>query len=746
MTWGRMAAVCHVHAVIEFQTSKGTSMTSPKDKSPASAHLAAKGPNSLAKLSPELARGNFHALLLANPNYFGNLADSTLKPVLSIQGDTAYESLGCVGYNPQFEQLRATINVKQDGGYDGGICGAGSNEYVRFYLSYDGGATWLDQGLTAVNVFDVPGPKPLEYAVTLSISPKEDFCFEQNLPLVRAILSWSTPPPANFPAWVPVWGYTLDARIQIDGYELIPFPVFLEAAKITLPDEFKHAIDLGQSIDAAKPKVLSPADLHKLYAGSSVPQHRYLAPSLAAAIKAHAAPVIHAKSFAGISEVNLSGLVASLLNTNGDTAFEQLVCVGLNPAASQLTGILKVKQSAGYAGGPCTAGSTEYVAFWVDWGSGFEYAGTTSVKVHDFSGIPAEGLDYNVFLPVNLAAHAQPCSDGAKIVTVRGVLSWDTPPSTTNPNASVAWGNRLDGLILVPPGEAVSGGDSKPFLASVGAVDVTEIGSDGRIVNATINAETGLAFGPYVDAPFGGQISLAGVIFNGTTSSKYRIMKAPHGSGSFSPLINGTGALPITVLSYPGGVPTETQVTLYPDANGYYTYRNVAPNSVLGDLLGIWSTSASDTGNAYDLRVDLSVNGNPADDIHSNVVTVLINNKQPTAELTIVGECGEFTPGDTITGTFTATATDFGSFWFQILPTIPANGAVVTPAAGSSTYLGGTVPDPGVTGQTVTIDTAGMQDCGYSFTLYVYDRTNVDSGVTSNGNYASAGFCLQGGN
>lgn len=722
-------------------------MASPNDQNAASANLAAKGSISLAKLSPELARGNFHALLLANPNYFGNLADSKYKPILSIQGDTAYESLGCVGYNPQFEQLRATINIKLDSGYSGGICSTGSDEYVRFYLSYDGGATWLDQGLTAVNVFDVPGPKPLEYAVTLGISPKEDFCFFQNLPLVRAILSWNSPPPANSPAWVPVWGDTLDGQIQIDGYDLIPFPIFLEAAKVTLPEEFSQAIDLGQSIDAATPKALSPADLHKLYSGTSVPQHRYLAKSLAAAVKAPALPVGQANLFAGISGIDLAGLVGSVLNTNGDTAYEQLECVGLNPATSQLTGILTIKQSAGYAGGPCTAGSTEYVAFWVNWGSGFQYVGTTSVNVHDFSAIPAGGLDYNVFLPVNLADHAQPCGDGPLIVTVRGVLSWDTPPSTTNPNAPVVWGNSLDGLILIPPGPAVSGGNAVPFLASVGAVDITEIGSDGRITNATINAETGLAFpwGPFVDSPFGGQISLAGVIFNGTLSSKYRIMKAPHGSGSFAPVINGTGALNITILSFPGGVPTETPTTIFPDVNGYYTYQNVAPNSVIGDLMGIWTSAASDTGNAYDLRVDLSVNGNPADDIHSNVVTVLINNQQPTAQLTIVGECGEFTPGDTITGTFTATATDFGSFSFQILPTIPATGAIITPASGASSYLGGVIPDPGVSGQTVTIDTSLMQDCGYSFTLYVYDRTNVGSGETVNWNYASTGFCLQGG-
>ncbi|MGA2903895.1 MAG: hypothetical protein ABSD98_08685 [Candidatus Korobacteraceae bacterium] len=705
---------------------------------------AASGSNTLAKLSPELARSNFHALLLANPNYFGNLADSTFKAVLSIQGDTAYESLGCVGYNPQFEQLRATINIKQDSGYNGGICTTGSDEYVRFYLSYDGGTTWLDQGLTAVNVFDVPGPKPLEFAVTLNINPKEDFCFEPNLPLVRAILSWSTPPPANTPGWTPVWGDVVNVHIQIGGYELIPFPVFLDGANLTLSDELKQAIDLGQNIAAAKPKALSPAELNTLYAGTKVPQHRYLASFLAAGVNSPA-PALHpAKSFAGISGVDLSGVIGSWINTNGDTEYEQLDCVGLDPNASQLTGVLTVKQSSGYSGGPCTAGSREYVAFWVDWGSGFQYQGTTSVGVHDFSSIPAGGLEYNVFLPIDLAPHAQPCQDGAKTAKVRGVLSWNTPPSTTNPNAPVVWGNSLDGLILIPPGQAVTDGNQVPFLASVGAVDVTEIGSDGRIINATINAETGLAFGPYVDAPFGGSISLAGQIFNGVIGSKYRIMKAPHGSGLFAPVFSPTLSLTLSVITFSGGTPVESQMTVAQDINGYYPYQDAGDQTVLGGVLGLWSTGSADTGNTYDVRVDLSVDGNPAHDIHSNVVAVLVNNQAPVASVTpSFGECGQLSPGDVITGSFTATATDFGSFYFQILPSGPAHGVLPSPASGQSVKLGGAIADPGVTDEPFKLNTTGMDDCGYSLTLYVYDRTNVDSGVTSNWNYASAGFCLQ---
>ncbi len=702
-----------------------------------SAKQSASGANSLASLSPELARQNFKVLLATNPNFFGNIAKSKFSPVVKIQGDTAYESIGCVGYNPQLEQLRATIDIKQTSGYSGPVCSAGSQEYVRFYLSYDGGATWQDQGLRSVNVFDVPGPKPLEYAVTLPISPAEKFCFIQNLPLVRAILSWSLAPPAATPGFVPVWGNIVDAQIQIEGFEFIILETLLTDAKLKLPEKIAQSVNLNQQVAAAPAKALSPAELHKLYAGTSVPQHRYLANLLSAA--SNAASLTTAAELGGISGVNLAGAVSSLIGTSGDTAYEQLDCVGLDPNLSQLTGVLEIKQSSGYAGGPCTAGSTEYVAFWVDWGSGLEYVSTTSVGVHDFSSIPAGGLRFNVFLPVNLLAHAKPCSSGAQTVKVHAVLSWDTPPSTTNPNAPVVWGNSLDGLILIPPGRAIGSGQQVPVLSAVGDVATEYIGSDGRITSAT-TVTTGVH---YADAPFGGRITLSGQISNPTPGLKYRIMKAPHGSSSFTPVVNEPAGLTLNISIFSGGIWTESTQTFHADPDGYYPYQDYSiDHSVQDHLLGAWYSTAADTGFAYDLRVDLYNAPNP--DIESSVVTVLVNNAVPGATLTpSFGECGKVAPGDTIAGTFSATATDFGRFYFTILPSGPAHGVLPAPPSGTSIELGGTIADPGVTSGSFSIDTTGMDPCGYSLTLNVWDRTNVDSGLTSNYNPASAGFCLQ---
>ena len=50
-------------------------------------------------------RLQFRALVLANPNYFGNIKASPFPPVLNIQSNTTYEEIGCVGFQPQLNRL-----------------------------------------------------------------------------------------------------------------------------------------------------------------------------------------------------------------------------------------------------------------------------------------------------------------------------------------------------------------------------------------------------------------------------------------------------------------------------------------------------------------------------------------------------------------------------------------------------------------------------------------------------------------
>src|SRR4051794_32453033 len=89
-------------------------------------------------------RRQFRALVAVNPNYFGNIAESPFPAVVPLQGNTTYEELGCIGYQPQTERLEAVVYVKQPNGYGGKLCSVGSREYVRFYFSFDNGGTWTD--------------------------------------------------------------------------------------------------------------------------------------------------------------------------------------------------------------------------------------------------------------------------------------------------------------------------------------------------------------------------------------------------------------------------------------------------------------------------------------------------------------------------------------------------------------------------------------------------------------------------
>ncbi len=66
------------------------------------------------------------------------------------------------------------LYINQDTGYSGELCSAGSQEYVRFYLSYDDGATWQDQGVTSITVHDVKHDGRLEYALEMAIKPEKN--------------------------------------------------------------------------------------------------------------------------------------------------------------------------------------------------------------------------------------------------------------------------------------------------------------------------------------------------------------------------------------------------------------------------------------------------------------------------------------------------------------------------------------------------------------------------------------------
>ena len=187
----------------------------------------------------ELERTQFQRLLLQNPNYFGNLPNSTFKVVKAISNNVAYEEIACLGLDPPYDRLEAVVRIKRNAGYGGDICAQGTYEFVRFYVDLQDNGVWHDVGLSSVRVHDIPGAKPLCYAVRRDFDALRRFCLFENIVRVRAILQWNAPPPPNAPDYVPVWGNVANAQVQIHPRPFFPLGELvgeLEKAKVPIPD------------------------------------------------------------------------------------------------------------------------------------------------------------------------------------------------------------------------------------------------------------------------------------------------------------------------------------------------------------------------------------------------------------------------------------------------------------------------------------------------------------------------------
>jgi hypothetical protein len=136
-----------------------------------------------------------------------------LSAIANQDGDTSYEQLTCAGYNPQTRTLEAVIEIKLNGGYSGGLCTAGSYEYVGFFAFF--GGVWNALGTAQVNVHDLqsvtPG-NPVNYAVLRVSDVTSEVCQSLTAVPLRAILSWQAIPTG--PDYVPAWGNVLNTEIQ----------------------------------------------------------------------------------------------------------------------------------------------------------------------------------------------------------------------------------------------------------------------------------------------------------------------------------------------------------------------------------------------------------------------------------------------------------------------------------------------------------------------------------------------------
>ncbi len=683
-------------------------------------------------------RLQFPKLIAKNPNYFGNFPEVKLAPVFQLSNDTVFEELTCVGYNPERGLLEAVIQVKQASGYQGSDCTPGSFEYIRFFVDTGGG--FVDAGLTAINVHDLPeahdcaeqSEKPLSYSASVAYAPANpEDCDDPVLPVVRAILSWQSIPPANNPNYNPVWGNRLDCHIQLapgpftfhdliedwfeQGIKLPPIdPKFEAVAKLPIP--------------IPDPEPLGLHALAKLYsdgpAAKIVPTHRLGFSQVHQVMNAPAVSSQLVKEkiaeFAAL-KIDWTQLVGVIEKTTADVAFEQLDCLGLEGGVGfeRLVATFRVKQRFGYSGGLCTAGSFEYVAFWADWEDKCEYVylGTVPVRVHDIQRNQPEDLYYTAVLPVDLNPFRASC-ELPKIGRVRAVLSWAVPPSTTDPNQLNTFGNLVDAHVQIRPGIPTN-----PFFPKISIL--------GGIPTSQIDATTGLTTSlarfalnnlPADDlgraCPFGGRAAMQGPEFPGFW---YRIqVRNVTLGGGWQSVIQ-----PLMLTRWDGSI--------YPSnpTGDFFPYQQYVNN--IDNLLGNWDSSGDDLWEAK-IEVFADSMGTTVAGAVPDFHVIQLDNTAPVAFVDITtpgGDCGKFPVGTLLGGDFIARDVNFGSFSLGTSPfpgpIAPSSGSVQTPTAGSSWSL----------------DTTGMKSCGYVVSLGVWDRSIVNS-VSGSHNFAlaSTGYCL----
>ncbi len=704
--------------------------------------------------------------LIQNPNYFGNLADLKIKglpkAVLKKIGDTTFEELTCVGLNPATDILTAIVEIKKESGYLGDSCTDGSREYVRFYLDY-GDGTWIDHGVGSFEAHDLGFKNDLCYAVSIKLDPKKRSCCDRDpvLPRVRAILSWNIEPPANTPNYPPIWGNVLQRHVQVAPRNPI-FCWFLDQFEVpgitkidpVLLKKVKQALTTMDSV----PQPVAPLNklLEKIDRKDDLAVMRAVFPMVAqlATDKTDVAAFQALEALKPL-DIDIAKFDDFILKPKFNTTYEELHCVGLDRDLETLHGVVQIKRKSGYSGDLCDAGSREYIAFYLDFGSGWQYQGTTWVDVHDIDNIPNGGLWYQASLPVNLEKHKKEWCKAGK-ARIRGILSWAVPPAPNQPDFVPHWGDREDCNIEIRPlPENIPEGQVTPFIELIGSMPVNKIDGAGFATGENIGGTITDALG----SPFGGKINIAGqVAFPTSNNLEYRVRIKGPSDPSFQSFAK---VFDVTVTTIFGGFMTIADVTQTP-LGGWYEYIPQAGpvfKSVAGNLLAPFR--ASENG-LHQVFVQIREAGSGIILASSSIEAFYVDDTRPQVDVEITsggGNCSKFKIGEVLVGTYSMIEEHSRSLTLSVTPAAEASGGhlaitSVIPAAPLPAPLPGPTASNGLSFAALTLttngaagqwelDTTGMDPCGYNIRIHGEDRTIVNSGFIGWEDVDIEGFCLE---
>ncbi|HEX5026195.1 MAG TPA: hypothetical protein VFV68_13025 [Agriterribacter sp.] len=704
-----------------------------------------------AKAAPDIRklvefRNNAKMILFENPNYFGvqdieNKAILNFKPVINLLQNTTFEDLTCVSYNPKLQRLSANIKILQNSGYGGGPCTDGSKEYVRFFVSYDNGVTWDDEGVVDFDAHDLGPNTGLCYELGKTFTPKKKSCCDKQavLPLVRAILSWNTMPPAGAWWWLPIWGKRLDAYIQIAPSKSIIcyFDKLFEKIDIQLnAEQFAFLENSAPDCEFTVPDqpIMSIADLKRSYAGKV--EDARIGHLLAYSAIADPA-IVSENKFELFKKYNLDlkAILAFLKLKKFNVGYEEVKCVGLNRNFNLINASLQIKRPTGYSGGLCTTGSTEYLAYYMDFGAGWVYMGTSSVNVHDIPTIPKEGLWYNAPLAVNLTPYQKKWCETGK-AKIKVILSWNVVPPI-NPNWVAPWGDWEECVVEIKPlPKGVPQEEIYPFIELLGGMPVD------LISNVTGNASGLHTLGFTAnDSPFDGNITIRGRLFNQNNHNfKYRLMVTEPGTG-IHPIMDQVKLKTDTFGTI------SPQLTLTPSTpDGWIDYlANPFTNTVIVD--DIFGNFIPTKNGIHTISLEF---WDTTDNVvyNSNTVAFNVDKIYPDVDIVITsgtGDCGDFAPGDLISGIYSITDLYCHSMSINMTPAAEAAGSIISidgVVTSSLSFAGGTLAGTGQSGTWQIQTPSTIKPCGYNVWIHGYDRTIVNSSGFFHYSPLAKGFCI----
>lgn len=234
------------------------------------------------------------------------------------------------------------------------------------------------------------------------------------------------------------------------------------------------------------------------------------------------------------------------------------------------------------------------------------------------------------------------------------MLSWNVPPSTTDPDALTHWGNRLDTHVQIKPGHAVPGDD--PVISIIGGIGVADINVFGNGLTKPLAtfALGGSPADPWLlnrECPFGGLVIVQGPP---VLNRKYRLWVREFNNAATEEVVKNA----FHVVNWLG---VGSNITPNP-VTGYATYMSTLDN--MEQVLAHWVPPGDQL---WQIRLEMATLGEvvlgttPWHTIQSDNTgprrrPAIAPFEPPavTCEIHIDsgGDCKDFTQGTTIQGRF----------------------------------------------------------------------------------------------